>query len=244
MQDYLVLRLYGPMASWGELAVGEQRPSAAYPSRSALLGLLGAALGLRRDDDVGQTALAHGYYFGVKLLAAGLPLRDYHTVQRPDLPKKFSYATRRQEMRDPYKLNTILTSREYRCDSFATIAVVAAPNAPYSLAELAQAIREPVFVPYLGRKSCPLALPLDPKLDPFESLKAALDSRDAESLVPLRSSPTLWLDEKARYFWDSRIAESGLNVSLQQTRHDQPISRQRWQFETRQEYVYLAEGRQ
>ena len=46
MTDYLLLRLYGPLASWGEIAVGESRHSAVQPSRSALLGLLGAALGI------------------------------------------------------------------------------------------------------------------------------------------------------------------------------------------------------
>ena len=88
MADYLVFRLYGPLASWGEIAVGESRHSAAYPSRSALIGLLGAALGIERDDEAGQQALAAGYRFGVKLHAAGHPLRDYHTVQRgPELKR-------------------------------------------------------------------------------------------------------------------------------------------------------------
>lgn len=48
--QYLVFRLYGPMASWGEAAVGGDRPSGLAPSRSAVLGLLGAALGIKRDD--------------------------------------------------------------------------------------------------------------------------------------------------------------------------------------------------
>nr|WP_284509571.1 CRISPR-associated protein Cas5 [Salinivibrio costicola] len=48
MRDYLVFRLYGPLASWGEPAVGGDRPTSAYPSRSAVLGLLGAALGIKR----------------------------------------------------------------------------------------------------------------------------------------------------------------------------------------------------
>ena len=42
--DYLLFRLYGPMASWGEIAVGETRHSAAYPGKSAIIGLLAAAM--------------------------------------------------------------------------------------------------------------------------------------------------------------------------------------------------------
>ena len=53
--DILVFRLYGPMASWGEIAVGENRHTANYPSKSALLGLLGAALGIERDDEAGSS---------------------------------------------------------------------------------------------------------------------------------------------------------------------------------------------
>ncbi|AXE36386.1 type I-E CRISPR-associated protein Cas5/CasD [Chromobacterium phragmitis] len=253
MREYLVFRLYGPMASWGELAVGEQRVSADHPSRSALLGLLGAALGVRRDDEAGQQALSRGYRFGVKLIAAGMPLRDYHTVQWPDMPKKFSYRSRRQEVRDKEKLNTILSSREYRSDSLSVVAVEAAPDAPHGLSMLADALRSPVFLPYLGRKSCPLALPLDPKLGGFDTLKQALDSRDDEPFVPSidlddDEGPTteidLGRDGQARYFWDEAMAGVGMDATLQLTRHDQPLSRRRWQFEPRRELVYLAGGKQ
>ncbi|PAP57596.1 type I-E CRISPR-associated protein Cas5/CasD, partial [Salmonella enterica subsp. enterica serovar Braenderup] len=51
MSQYLVFQLHGPMASWGVDAPGEVRHSQAQPSRSALLGLLAAALGIRRDEE-------------------------------------------------------------------------------------------------------------------------------------------------------------------------------------------------
>jgi len=242
MREYLVLRLYGPLASWGELAVGEQRTSASYPSRSALLGLIGASLGVRRDDDAGQVALSAGYRFGVKLLAAGMPLGDYHTVQFPDIPRKFSYRTRRQEVRDKGMLGTILTSREYRCDSLCTVAVVAGADAPHDLTALAGAIRQPVFVPFLGRKSCVLALPMDPRLGEFTTLKEALDSRDGENPWPHGDNPMrrLRLDARPRYYWDAGITDTGMEATLRQVRHDEPLSRRRWQFEPRQECVWLA----
>lgn len=253
MREYLVFQLYGPMASWGELAVGEQRASADHPSRSTLLGLLGAALGVRRDDEAGQQALSRGYRFGVKLVAAGMPLRDYHTVQWPDIPKKFAYRSRRQEVRDKEKLNTILTSREYRSDSLSVVAVEAAPDAPHGLPALADALRAPVFLPYLGRKSCPLALPLDPRLGGFDTLKQALDSRDDEPFVPgvdldddepREAKIDLDKDRQARYFWDEAMADVGMDATLQLMRNDQPLSRLRWQFEPRRELAYLAGGRQ
>ena len=148
MTDYLLLRLYGPLASWGEIAVGESRHSAVHPSRSALLGLLGAALGIERHDDAGQQALADGYRFGIKLECLGSPLRDYHTVQVGVPPRKFQFRSRRQELAAD-KINTILSTREYRCDSLAVVAVEAMPTAPANLPALAQALRKPHFALYL-----------------------------------------------------------------------------------------------
>ena len=58
MTDYLLMRLYGPLASWGEIAVGESRHSAMHPSKSALIGLLAAAVGVERSDEAGQQAMA------------------------------------------------------------------------------------------------------------------------------------------------------------------------------------------
>jgi CRISPR system Cascade subunit CasD len=51
MSQYLVFQLHGPMASWGVDAPGEVRHSHELPSRSALLGLLAAALGIRREEE-------------------------------------------------------------------------------------------------------------------------------------------------------------------------------------------------
>ncbi|HLD44337.1 MAG TPA: CRISPR-associated protein Cas5, partial [bacterium] len=49
--DYLVFQLRAPLSAWGETAVGEYRPTSNYPSNSALLGLLAAALGIDREDE-------------------------------------------------------------------------------------------------------------------------------------------------------------------------------------------------
>ncbi|AMC33242.1 type I-E CRISPR-associated protein Cas5/CasD [Janthinobacterium sp. B9-8] len=241
MSQYLVFRLYGAMASFGEIAVGELRHSAVYPSRSALLGLLAAALGIPRSDEAGQQALINGYRFGVKLIASGTPLRDYHTVQSPAISKKITYRTRKQEMADKDKLSTILTSREYRTDGLYMVAVDALNDAPFSLQQLAGALDKPIFQLYLGRKSCPLALPLAAIVAEFESLKMALDSRDQQALLPemLAVSRALRLDRSPRYFWEQGM-DSGMDATLTQTRSDQPLSRARWQFAPRQELVFMS----
>lgn len=252
MTDYLLLRLYGPLASWGELAVGESRHSAVHPSRSALLGLLGAALGIGRDDEAGQNGLAEGYRFGIKLESPGSPLRDYHTVQVGVPPRRFQFRSRRQELAAD-KVDTILSAREYRCDSLALVAVEVLPQAPSDLDQLAQALRQPHFPLYLGRKSCPLALPLSPQRVMAASLREAFDAVTLPSLLGLldrRQPQQVWPsrhDQRAfrlgqvRYYWEDGM-QAGMAASFDSLRHDQPLSRSRWQFAPRREWVALGEG--
>jgi CRISPR system Cascade subunit CasD len=256
MAEYLLFRLYGPMASWGEIAVGESRHSAAYPSRSALLGLLGAALGLRRDDDEAQQALVNGYRLAIKVLSAGKPLRDYHTVQTPAQKKGVVHRTRTQELANKYVLETLLSMREYRCDSLAVVAVEALPSARWTLDELRAALRSPIFPLYLGRKSCPPAVPLAPAVitaanldDAFATkqysilaLTANMDRADAE--WPSRDDIRVLRlrDQTARYCWEEGM-DAGVEPDMHVIRHDQPLSRRRWQFAPRREYVRLEQGK-
>lgn len=250
MTEYLRFRLYGPLASWGDIAVGEMRHAVVAPSRSALLGLLGAALGIRRDDEAAQQALTDGYCFGVKLLAAGTLLRDYHTVEVGVPSRKARFRFRRQELAAE-KVNTVLSTREYRCDSLALVVVQARGSALRSLAELQQALLNPVFALYLGRKSCPLAAPLAPALLEGVSVREALDAPGWPSLLGLngRKADGVWpgsMDRKVfglqqvRYYWEDGM-EAGLAPNFDVQRNDQPLSRRRWQFAPRRVWVALGE---
>jgi CRISPR system Cascade subunit CasD len=124
--DYLLFRLYGPMASWGEIAVGETRHTASYPGKSAIIGLIAASLGIKRRDAEKQLQMQQGYALAVEVYSQGTLLRDYHTVQVPDSVGKFTYRTRRDELiLGKARLGTILSSREYRSDALALVAVKA-----------------------------------------------------------------------------------------------------------------------
>lgn len=252
MAEYLLFRLYGPIASWGEIAVGESRHSAAYPSRSALVGLLAAALGIRRDDDEAQLALASGCRIAVKVLSAGTPLRDYHTVQAPPQRKNLVYRTRAQELANRQVLETLLSMREYRCDSLAVVAVEALSSARWTLDELRTALRNPVFPLYLGRKSCPPALPLAPEVITAGNLANAFATKqrsllalaaksnraEAEWPTPEDERVLRLRRETVRYYWEDGM-EAGMEPDMQVMRQDQPLSRRRWQFAPRREYVRL-----
>jgi CRISPR system Cascade subunit CasD len=61
-------------------------------------------------------------------------------------------------------LGTILSSREYRLDALVMIAVRALPDAPYDLQIIKAHLEKPRFHIYLGRKSYPLAAPMNPQI--------------------------------------------------------------------------------
>ena len=232
MDDYLVFQLYAPLAAWGGQAVGQERPSDDHPSRSALLGLLAAALGIRRDQEADHQALSHACRFGIKLPAPGLALRDFHTIQVPPSTKKQQHLqTRRDELREP-KVGTMLSFRSYRQDALSIVAVTSTDER-YSPDRVSEALLEPVFPLYLGRKACPPALPLNPEVIPAPDLKVALDSY---CVAP-------WLaglcEKSPRYYWEADM-ESGMEHDFQTPRYDQPLSRRRWQFTPRDEFVCLG----
>jgi len=85
MKNYLLFRLYGPLVSWGDIAVGVNRPSYDHPSKSAIMGLIAAALGIRRDEEEKHRELSELYNFAVAVYSSGTFLRDYHTVQIPSV---------------------------------------------------------------------------------------------------------------------------------------------------------------
>lgn len=230
--DFLLFQLHGAMAAWGDVAVGEYRGSRNEPGISSLVGLLGAALGIQRSDEAAHAALRDGYAFAVGTIAAGQLLRDYHTAQVPgrsDL-KGRPHRTRRDELSVPKaQLNTILSTRDYRQGGAWLVAVQALPGAPYPLPALAQALREPRFVLYLGRKSCPPAAPLAPAVKPAESALVAMRAYAAEAEPPATLLRLAWADG----------IEPGITADLSMPRKDRPIRRRGWQFGDRTEHVAL-----
>jgi len=175
--DYLIFQLQAPLSAWGETAVGEFRPTANYPSESALLGLLAAALGIRREEEDSHAALRKGYGFAIGVLTSGRLLRDYHTAQVPGRValKNRPHHTRRDEFNLPKEdLNTILSTRDYRQDAASLVAVQMCDGAPHTLNDLAQALAKPRFTLYLGRKACPPASPLNPQIISADNAQTAL----------------------------------------------------------------------
>lgn len=234
--QYLVFQLYGPMCAWGENAIGEIRKSENRPTKSALIGLVGAALGIRRDQTFEQNNLARAYEFGIKLFSAGSILHDYHTTQTANSLKYRDYHSRREIfMNNREEIHTILSKREYRCDAFSIIAMRAKAEVFYSLSSIKEALLKPKFHLYLGRKSCPLAIPLSPAIMEGSGYKEILDQY---SLPPaLKYLYRYYKYDKENlsgYFWEGETPD--LKPEFTVIRQDQPLNRNRWQFVPRQEH--------
>jgi CRISPR system Cascade subunit CasD len=100
----------------------------------------------------------------------------------------------------------------------------------------------PVFPLFLGRKACPPALPLAPRIVSAPGTEAAFDDAGLDSsMKSLKDSwgdwrPRPWLAERSTMLlWDPD-AETALKPQETHKRRDQPLSRLRWQFAVRSEH--------
>lgn len=242
--DFLIFQLRAPLAAWGEPATGEYRATHTYPGESALIGLLGAALGLRRGDEEAHAALGRGYGFAVAVRSSGTLLRDYHTAQVPSrtLLKGRTHATRRDELALPrHALKTIQSIRDYRQSAACLVVVQAHPGAPYSLAHLGQSLRRPRFFLYLGRKCCPPSAPLDPRVVPAESALAAINAYLAEAGQQAERETAANAGKPVQFAWSDTVT-AGIEADFSVLRKDRMIRRNSWQFGDRSEHIKLFDG--
>jgi CRISPR system Cascade subunit CasD len=128
----LLLRLAAPWQSWGTASRFSRRNTARTPSKSGIVGLLAAAQGKRRTDDLEELL---GLCIGVRTEQPGTIERDFQTAAE-------------QGERTPISLS----SRFYLADAVFLAAIEGEPGL---LDGLADAIRRPAFPLFLGRRSCP-----------------------------------------------------------------------------------------
>lgn len=146
----LLLRLAAPLQAWGTASKFERRRTQREPSKSGVIGMLAAALGLRRDADLSElTALR----FGVRVDREGKVIRDFHTAQAVKTEKK----AKKEKTEEPEKIGYV-TSRYYLSDAVFLVGLESEDHA--LLEKIETALRAPYFPLFLGRRSCPPTLPL------------------------------------------------------------------------------------
>ncbi len=234
---YLIFQLYGAMASWGDIACGESRHTTTHPGKSAIIGLIAAALGIKRNEEDIQKALADSIVFALKVYNTGSLLRDFHTSQVPPKDRKRQYLTRAQELGISDKLNTILSWRDYVCDPLVQVSVQVGEDSNWSLLHIQQALLKPKFVLYLGRKACPIGSPLHPQIIEAKGLKSAFDTYGLHPCGLATEKADNWLPKSEAYYCWEQLEEGDDELTATKTvrRHDKPVSRKRWQFAVRDE---------
>ena len=181
----LLLRLEGPLQSWGVQSRWSRRDSGPEPSKSAIIGLLGCASGISRPDwrcgaepDRTLERWDRLLSFGVRIDQPGLIETDYHTVQgwhwQADGKMKTalsgSGAKPDKAVREPP--HTEITWRDYLHDAAFFVALAGPQDL---LQHLEQVLRNPKWPLYLGRKSCVPSRPvLDRLADEYQDLEDAL----------------------------------------------------------------------
>lgn len=146
----LPLVLAGPLQSWGSSSRFARRGTENAPTKSGVIGLLAAALGRTRTEDLADLAALR---FGVRVDQPGTRVRDYqtahHLVTGVSMP---------------------VSERFYLSDA---VFVAAVEGDPELVGKLHEAVRAPVYLPYLGRRSCPPSRPVDlgePVTGPLEDV--------------------------------------------------------------------------
>ena len=168
MPNTLFLRLEGPLQSWGERGRWSVRDSAPEPTKSGVVGLLACALG--RGDDDSIRSLSESLQMGVRIDKQGVRLTDYHTVGGGyDAPALLTAEGKpKWSSGSPH---TEISPRDYLADASFLVALRGDESL---IAQLAEALEDPVWVVYLGRKSCPPACPVFAGVREFQDLVSAL----------------------------------------------------------------------
>lgn len=196
----LLLRLAGPMQSWGTTSRFDQRDTGKEPSKSGVIGLLAAALGIDREvwnDDLKSLA---ALTMGVRHDRPGLPKRDYQTAQNV-------ISADRSKIHE-----TAVTTRDYLADAVFLVGLEGPDRA--LLDRTHAALNDPAWPLALGRKS----------YVPSESLWLDGGVADAPLLDALGAWP--WLAAARK--WEA--VPERLLVSLESQdgsgalRMDQPLS--------------------
>lgn len=165
----------GPLQSWGSASRFQHRATNHHPSKSALAGMIAAALGLAKGSEAERAGLAA--LSKLRLATVLIPrdtrwkpddgsdyqprtvrrLRDYHTVGG-------GYEKDVDPLHLPRRASgdaggTVLTTREFLLD--ARFAVLWSGDAA-TLERIAAALRDPVWGIWFGRKCCVPATPVAP----------------------------------------------------------------------------------
>ena len=207
----LLLRFAAPLQAWGDESKYDIRGTRNEPTKSGVIGMLAAAMGLRRDSDeiAGMSAKLR---MGIRVDQPGTVLRDFHTALAPAYSAggDLRYDNTGKLIREK---NPFVTQRYYLCDARFLVGLECEDDA--YLQTITEAVSAPVFPLFLGRRSCSPSLPV--LFSIVESdLEAAL--RGAEWIA------ADWFKEQQGSIRARMIIETKRGQEAWYTQMDQPVS--------------------
>lgn len=174
---YLALLFDAPLQSWGYQSKFDRRTTASFPTRSGILGMICAAMGIDREDAISLSQFSD-VTINVYTLNQKGRMVDYHTVGA-------AYDKKTQKQYIVPKANggtgqTVVTYREYLQDATFGVFLSGAKNI---IEEIEAALRYPKWGIWLGRKSCVPATPVVQGMyeTAENALKVLLDRTDKQA---------------------------------------------------------------
>ena len=152
------LVLAGGLRSWGGSSYGDHRTTEPYPQQSAAVGLLGAMVGIDRND----TSVQNLWYGSWRLVSLSVELTgqlqrltDFQSVEG-----SLDMAGKVRHDRKTKKPALVVGYRHYLVERLDVLALLPADNlSEVNLKTVEKAIYSPAFTPFIGRRACPFEAP-------------------------------------------------------------------------------------
>ena len=167
---HLLFNLHGGLSAFGESAVQHARPASEMPTRSGVLGLVANCLGIERADAISINAISKSLGVGITIYDPGSVMMDFHTTQTAAHPPQ-GFVSRAQQLKHG-KLGTEISEREWRIGLIAVVALWSRDDV-VNLDVIADALRTPKSIPFLGRKAAPTCAPMNPRTVDADTLGEA-----------------------------------------------------------------------
>lgn len=173
---YLALLLDAPLMSFGHASRFQRRTTALHPTRSVILGMICAAAGAAKGSRAEAAWLEKLDERHVRLTTLAIPRRSADDRSSPEPPtgrlEDFHTVCGTRKASGKISKDAVISHRQYLLDARFGV-ILAGPQEP--LAAAAEALRDPVWGIWFGRKCClPGAPVLRGLADTFAGAMAAL----------------------------------------------------------------------
>jgi len=219
MRDALKINVFAPLCSWGDFYPLKGYPTAVAPTKSAIVGLVGAWKGVERGDSKAVLDIQDSFSMITKIYRVGersLVSVDYTTVLMPKKETEFQRSRRDIYADKANHRNPGVFKKEFLQNYAYEIILV--DDGKIQLDD------SPVFSPYFGRKSYAPCIPLH-----FE--RGDKESFVDENNIPIDNATLVEMH------WEDDVVDK--EVMRIDTRNDVIIDPYRRIFTTREEKVHV-----